>query len=89
MVDEFYFTSDTVATKVVLAAVIYVVACDIPQDYCSSLENLFQFSHIVDRYASFMDLCFPLLYFIAPCACKSLALVDVEVNVNVNVNRDF
>ena len=69
VVNEFYFTD---ATKLVLAAVIYVFAGDIPQDYCS-LENLFQFSHIVDRSTSFMDSFFPLLYFIVPCVCESLA----------------
>jgi len=66
VVDKFYFTSDTIATKLVLAAVIYVFAGDIPQDYCP-LENLFQFSHIVDRGASFMDSFSPPVFYCALC----------------------
>ena len=54
MVDEFYYASDSVATSLVLAAVVDVLTSNVPQDDCS-FEDLFQLSYVIDRGAGFVD----------------------------------
>ena len=56
--DKLNFTSDSVASKLVFAAVV-------PQDD-HTLEDLVQFSYIVDSGAGFVDSLLPLLYSLAP-----------------------
>ena len=62
--DKLNFTSDSVATKLVFAAVVNVLTGDVPQDD-RTLEDLFQFSHIIDSGAGFVDSLLPLLYSLA------------------------
>ena len=45
--DEFYFTSDPIATPLVLSAVIDVFTSYVQQDDCP-LEDHFQFRHVVN-----------------------------------------
>ena len=63
--DKLNFTSDSVATKVVFAAVVNVFTGDVPQDD-RTFEDIFQFSHIIDSGAGFVDSLLPLLYSLAP-----------------------
>ena len=73
--DEFYFTLDPTATPLVLSAVVDVFTSDVPQDD-RPLEELFQFSHVVNSCTTFVNSLLPPLYFLPSCGCKSLASQD-------------
>ena len=70
--DEFYYASDSVAASLVLAAVVDVLACHVPEDNCS-FEALLQPSHIVNRGAGFVDPLLPLLDLLPPGGRESFA----------------
>ena len=76
--DEFYFTPDPIATPLVLSAVVDVFGVfdvftgDVPQDN-RPLEDLFQFSHVVNSCNTFLSSLLPPLYFLPSCGSKSLA----------------
>ena len=70
--DEFYFTPDPIATPLVLSAVVDAFTGDIPQDDCS-FEDFLQVGDVLNRCTAFVNSLLPLLYFLSPCGCKSLA----------------
>ena len=67
--DEFHRLPSAVPIS---AAVEYVFSSNVPQDDVS-FEDLFQFSHVTDRGAGFVDSLFPLLDLMSPCGCNTLA----------------
>ena len=73
--DEFYFTPDLIANPLVLSAVVDVFTSDVPQDD-RPLEDLYQFSHVVNGCTTFVNSLLPTLYFLPSCGCKSLASQD-------------
>ena len=75
MHDEFYFTADPIANPLVLSAVVDVFTCDVPLDD-RPLEDLFQFSHVVNSCTTFVNSLLLPLYFLPSCGCKSLASQD-------------
>ena len=75
MDDEFYFSPDPIATPLVLSAGVDVFTSDVPQDD-RPLEDLFQFSHVVNSCTTFVNCLLPPLYFLPSCGCKSLTSQD-------------
>ena len=73
--DEFYFTPDPIATPLVLSAVVDVFTSDVPQDD-RPLEDLIQFSHVVNSCTICVNSRFLSLYFLPSCGCKSLVSQD-------------
>ena len=75
--DEFYYTPDPIATPLVLSTVVDVFTSDVPQDdRPPPLEDLFQFSHVVNSCTTFVNSLLPPLYFLPSCGCKSLPSQD-------------
>ena len=70
--DEFYFAPDPIATPLVLSAVVDVFTGDIPQDDCS-FEDFLLVGNALNGCTAFMNSLLPLMYFLSPCGCKSLA----------------
>ena len=70
--DEFYFTTDPIATPLVLSAVVDVFTGNIPQDDCS-FEDFLQVGNVLNGCTAFVNSLLPLLFFLSPCGCKSLA----------------
>ena len=64
--------SDPIATPLVLSTVVDVFTGDVPQDDYL-LEDLFQFSHVINSCTTFVNSLLPPLYFLPSCWCKSLA----------------
>ena len=75
MDNEFYFTPDPIVTPLVLSTVVDVFTSDVPQDD-RPLEDLFQFSHVVNSCTTFVNSLLPPLHFLPSCECKSLASQD-------------
>ena len=73
--DEFYFTPDPIATPLVLSAVVDVFTSVVPQDD-RPIEDLLQFSHVVNSCTAFVNSLLTPLYFLPSCGCKSLASQD-------------